>query len=166
MSHSRLSRGFLVLMVVCLAACTSATGVRPPQGGAPHLVSEEETLAGPPLCAGGGSANKNAPIACISVVNGDLVVSPSPIVAWDVYEKNPAHAVVIQWFAKNPTDTLQIMMKNTAQSCVEKVECQGRHCLTHTLKQPALPKSGQECGYDVVLNGVKYDPVIIVQPCC
>ena len=102
----------------------------------------------------------NAPVVIVKMVNGRPTVIPDPVVARD-RSSLTREPVAIQWIA-GASSTLQVTMKDKGQTCVTEPVCQGPRCVAYARETTER----KECRYNVTLDGVTIDPVVIIQPCC
>ena len=79
---------------------------------------------------------------------------PDPIFA--------APGVMLNVFTKSAKGTLDLDF-GTDRDCVDQKICSKGHCVVVI---SANLYGGRQCKFDVLLNGQRYDPTVIVQTCC
>lgn len=121
----------------------------------------------PPAAGGCPTAaySKGFPSICIMP---DLTASPSPAPVYDV-EPNARNMrsttpVTINWFSERG-GPLQITMETAG--CTTPVSCDGKgHCEATVTMQTLREGETKVCHYGVTLGDRKYDPDIVITPCC
>ena len=102
----------------------------------------------------------DAPIVIVKMVNGRPTVIPDPVVARS-RNSLTREPVAIQWIA-GASSTIQVTMRDKGQTCVTEPVCDGPRCVAYARET----SERKECKYNVTLDGVTLDPVVIIQPCC
>jgi hypothetical protein len=158
-------KSLVILLTRTLAACASAPPMQPPlpltaEGAISHA---GVTAAVRSICAAGdGSRDPDSPFICIDPNANPQVKIKSLRVNDRV--NGTTHPVLIQWFTKSASSALKVTVPSGSACFDGQPRCfpGGGHC--RVLTKPVAAE--QSCSYDVWVDGVAVDPIIIVQPCC
>ena len=163
MPDAGLPRRFALLLIAVLALAAlqcqhQNIPVAKKMTEGPELTQEEKEV----FCRK-GNYSKGRPMICIN--NATLQPDPETAYVWD-YEGvngNPTNnPVVVHWFTRR-TGNLEIVFNE--EDCVEAVQCNGRgHCMARV--RPLGGGTPRQCKYDILLDGQKNDPGLVVNPCC
>ncbi|HUP44155.1 MAG TPA: hypothetical protein VM779_01450 [Thermoanaerobaculia bacterium] len=131
----------------------------PPTGLAELTQEQKETFCQQ------GNYSKGRPLICID--NDTLQPHPQPAPVWDYegFNGNPTNTpVVIHWFTQR-TANLGISFA-PGSNCVGEVHCNGRGRCIAVVQPLGEGEEQRQCKYDVIVDGKRNDPDLIVNPCC